>query len=91
MAWPCQAFERDADHGEAKEGGDGCCVAFEVAGKTAIPADPGVCPLDDPSLRQDDETMNIGAFDDLDSSVPQRLSFAPFSIPGIRHRQIFAR
>lgn len=66
MAWPCQAFEHDADHGEAKESGDGCCVAFEVARETAIPADPGESPLDDPSLRQDDETVKIGAFDNLD-------------------------
>jgi len=66
MAWPGQAFEHDADHGEANEGSDGCRVAFEVARETAVSADPGECPLDDPSLRQDDETMKVGAFDNLD-------------------------
>jgi hypothetical protein len=67
VAWPGQAFEHEPDHGEPNEDSDGCRVAFEVARETAIAADPGECPLDDPSLRQDDETMKIAQrFDNLD-------------------------
>ena len=64
-AWLGQAFEHDADHGEAHECGDGCGVAFEIAGQAAIAADPGEAALDDPSLRQDDETVEIAAPNDL--------------------------
>ncbi len=51
MAWPCQAFEHDADHGEANEGGDGCRIAFEITCKAAISVDPGEFSLDDQLLR----------------------------------------
>lgn len=65
MAWPCQAAEHDADHGEADKGGDGSCVALEIAGQAAVPADPCECALDDPSLGQDNEVMRVAALDDL--------------------------
>lgn len=66
MAWLGQAFEQEADHSEADEGYDGSCIAFEVSHQAAVLADPGEGPLDDPSLRQDDEAVKIGALDDLD-------------------------
>ena len=59
--------QHDADHGEAEEGGDGSGVAFEVAGQAAVAADPGKGALDDPALGQNDKTMSIAAFDDLQS------------------------
>jgi len=65
MAWPCQAAEHDADHGEADEGCDGSCVALEIAGQATVPADPCECALDDPSLGQDNEAMRIASLDDL--------------------------
>ena len=57
--------QHDADHGEAEEGGDGSGVAFEVAGQTAVAADPGKGALDDPALGQGDKAMGIAALDDL--------------------------
>ncbi|MGE3993221.1 hypothetical protein [Pseudorhodoplanes sp.] len=36
-----QTFKQDADHGEFDEGGDGRGVAFEVAHKATVAADPG--------------------------------------------------
>ncbi len=78
MAWLGQAFEHETDHCEADEGGDCSRVALEVAAKAAVPADPGETALDDPSLRQDDEPMQIGALDDLD--LPAACSF-----DGVRH------
>lgn len=41
-------------------------MAFEVAHQTSIAADPGECPLDDPSLRQSDKAVEIGSFDDFE-------------------------
>ena len=66
MSWPGQAFEHDADHGETDEGRDGSRIALEVAAEAAVAADPSEGPLDDPSLGQDDETMQLVALDDLD-------------------------
>ena len=66
MVWLGQAFEHEADHGKANEGGDRSRVALEIAGQASIAADPGERPLDDPSFWQDDEAMEIGALDDLD-------------------------
>jgi hypothetical protein len=40
MAWPGQAFEHESDHGEADESGNGCRIAFEVACKAAVSANP---------------------------------------------------
>jgi hypothetical protein len=65
MVWSGQPAQHDADHGEAEEGGDGSGVAFEVAGQTAVAADPGKGALDDPALGQHDKTMSIAALDDL--------------------------
>ena len=65
MVWSGQSTEHDADHSEAKEGGDGSRVALEVAGQAAVAADPGKGALDDPALGQDDEAMGIAALDDL--------------------------
>jgi len=47
-------------------------VTLEVACETAIAADPCECSLDDPSLRQDDEVVKVGSFDDLDPPVAGR-------------------
>ena len=66
MGWSGQASEHDADHGEADEGGGGSCVALEVAGEASIVADPRQGPLDDPTLGQDDEAVQLVALDDLD-------------------------
>jgi len=41
-------------------------VALEVFGKTATAADPSEGALDDPSLGQNDEAMQLDAFDDLE-------------------------
>jgi hypothetical protein len=51
--------EHDADHGKANEGSNGCRVAFEVAGQTAIATDPCERPFDNPSFRQDLESSSI--------------------------------
>jgi hypothetical protein len=64
-SWPGQAFEHDADHGEANEGCSGSCVALEVSREAAVVADPGERALDNPSLGQDDEAMRLVSFDDL--------------------------
>jgi hypothetical protein len=69
-AWLGQAFEHKADHREADEGGDCRSVSFEIAGQTAIAADPGECSFNDPSFWQHHETMQIGTFDDLDFPAP---------------------
>ena len=65
MRWPGQAPEHDADHGEADEGGNGSRVALEVARKAAVVTDPCEGSLDDPTLGQDDEAMQLVALDDL--------------------------
>lgn len=41
-------------------------MAFEVAHQTAIAADPGECPLDDPSLWQDDKAVEMRSLDDFE-------------------------
>lgn len=69
MGWPGQAPQHDADHGEADEGGDGSGVALEVAREAAVAADPGEGAFDDPAFGQDDEAMQLGAFDDLELPV----------------------
>ena len=65
MIWPGQAAEHDSDHGETDEGRDGSRVALEIAGEPSIVADPGEGPLDDPSLWEHDEAMELVALDDL--------------------------
>jgi hypothetical protein len=63
--WPREATEHDADHGEADEGGDGPRVPLVIAHEPPVPADPREGPLDDPSLEQDLEAVQVGALDDL--------------------------
>ena len=65
MVWSGQAAQHDADHREAKEGGDGSGVTLEVAGQPAVATDPSKGALDDPALGQDDEVMGVAALDDL--------------------------
>ena len=65
MSWPGQASEHEADHGETDEGRDGSRIALEIAGEPAVAADPSEGSLDNPSLGQDDETMQFIALDDL--------------------------
>ena len=65
MAWPGQASQHDADHGEAEEGGDGSRVTLEITGQASVAADPGKGALDDPAFWQDDEAVRIAALDDL--------------------------
>jgi len=45
-------------------------VTLEVAGETAVAADPGKGALDNPALGQDDEAMEIGTLDDLQLPRP---------------------
>lgn len=61
-----QPPQHEADHAEANESSDGCCVAFEVAHEATVSADPGECPLHNPALWQHDEASQVGPFDDLD-------------------------
>ena len=65
MSWPGQSFEHDADHGETNEGGGGSRVALEVAPEATVAADPAERALDNPALGQDDEAMQLAAFNDL--------------------------
>ena len=57
--------EHDADHGEANERNDGCCVALEVTCQAAIATDPGEGPLNDPSFGQHFKAGSVRSFDDL--------------------------
>ena len=41
-------------------------MPLEVAGQTAVVADPAQRPFDDPALRQHDEAVLVAAADDLD-------------------------
>jgi hypothetical protein len=65
MIWSGQTPKHEADHSEAKEGGDGARVAFEVAREAAVAADPGEGALDDPTFREDEEAMEVRALDDF--------------------------
>jgi hypothetical protein len=58
--------EHDADHGHAHEGGGDACVALEVAGQTAVVADPAQRALDDPALGQHDKAVLVTTAHDLD-------------------------
>lgn len=66
MGWSGQASEHDADHRKADERRGGSGIALEVAGESSVVADPGERSLDDPALGQDDEAVQLVAFDDLD-------------------------
>jgi hypothetical protein len=65
MSWLGQASEHEADHSETDEGCRGSRIALEIARKSSVAADPGEGSLDNPSLGQDDEAMQIIALDDL--------------------------
>ena len=65
MSWPGQASEHEADHGETDEGRHGSRITLEIAGEPSVAADPSEGSLDNPSLGQDDETMQLIALDDL--------------------------
>ena len=65
MIWPGQTSEHDADHGETDEGRGGSRVAFEIASEASVVADPRESSLDDPSLWEHDEAMELIALDDL--------------------------
>jgi len=41
-------------------------MTFEVFGKASTSADPGECAFDDPALGENNETMQLAAFDDLE-------------------------
>lgn len=65
MSWLGQASEHEADHSETDEGCRGSRIALEIARKSSVAADPGEGTLDNPSLGQDDEAMQVIALDDL--------------------------
>jgi len=64
MVWPGQAFEHEADHGEADEGDDRSRVALEIAGEATVSTDPGESAFDDPALGQNEESVRVGSRDD---------------------------
>jgi hypothetical protein len=55
-------------------------IAFEVAHQTAIAADPGECPLDDPSLWQNDKAVEISRL--IISRCHEPVAAATFAIFG---------
>ena len=66
MGWSGEAAEHDADHGEPDPGDHGPAVALEIAGETAIAANPGEGALDNPAFGQHDEAMGVTTLYDLD-------------------------
>ncbi len=65
-----QAFEHEADHGQAHEGDSGACITFELPRQPSTMTDPCEPSLHDSALGQDDKAMHVGAFDDLDLPAP---------------------
>jgi hypothetical protein len=65
MSWPGQASEHDADHSEMNEGCGGARVSLEVACEASVVADPSESSLDDPAFWENDEAMQLVAFDDF--------------------------
>ena len=55
----------DAYHGETDEGCGAADQSFEVAGQSAVVADPTDGAFDDPALGQHDKAMLVAASDDL--------------------------
>lgn len=70
MTWSSQSPQHEADHGEANESLGAARVALEVACEPAVAADPRERALDNPTLGQNDEAMEIAALDDLDHPAP---------------------
>ncbi len=66
----CQSTEHEPDHGEADEGDGLSGVTLEVLGQAAAAADPGEGALDDPTFGENDEAMQLVAFDDLERPGP---------------------
>ena len=63
------ASEHDADYGELHECDSDASVAFVVASKTPVAADPSQCTFHDPALWQHDEASNIAALHDLERPI----------------------
>lgn len=63
------ASEHDADHGELYKCDSDASVAFVVATKTPVAADPSQSAFYDPALGQHDEASNIAALHDLERPV----------------------
>jgi len=81
VAWG-EPPEHNADHCDADKGGCGSGIALEIAGQTAIAADPGQSSLDQPSLWQDSKSPGfVGSFDDLDFPVAGFCSSGPNARP----------
>jgi hypothetical protein len=63
-----EAAEHELDHGEIDERSGGSREVFEIAGQSAVAADPGEGALDDPAFGLEDEALGgIGALDDRDA------------------------
>ena len=69
MVWSCQASQHDADHCKSDIADDGSCIALVVARQPPIAADPGEGALHNPAFWQDDEFVQLVAFDDLDNPI----------------------
>ena len=81
MVWG-ESPEHDADHSETDKGRCGSGIALEIAGQTAIAADPSQSSLDHPSLWQDNKSLGfVGSFDDLDLPVAGFCSGGPNARP----------
>ncbi len=61
-----QAFEHEADNGEAHEGESGARITFKLPRDSSIGADPCERSLHNPALGHYDKTMGVGALNDLD-------------------------
>ena len=65
MVWPSEAPEHDADHCEANESGGGSRVALKIASQAAVMTDPGERTFDNPTLGENDEAVQLVAFDNF--------------------------
>ena len=63
--WPSETSEHNADHCETNEGGGGSRVALKVASQTAVMADPGERAFNNPTLGENDEAVQLAAFDNF--------------------------
>ena len=75
------SLEHDADHGNANEYCDGCCVAFEVTARRRLRL--GERSFDDPVFGQDFESNRAGSLHDL--------QFPGFGVPDGECQQTSAR
>ena len=65
MGWPSEAPEHDADHCEANESGGGSRVALKISSQAAVMADPGERTFNNPTLGENDEAVQLAAFDNF--------------------------